>query len=99
MQRTTYTYTTDDSQNTKIEESVVLYKLLLFIRIIVTVKPINYRIERDKSKSGSLRLQVSVEAQYATKSPLSQAVTITFKVEHEMPSAGVIRGLEVIMRS
>ncbi|KAL0820197.1 hypothetical protein ABMA28_006121 [Loxostege sticticalis] len=56
---------------------------------------VRLRIERDKHQSGSLRLFVSVEVRYASKSPLAQSVTTTLSVQHEMPSAGIFRGLEI----
>ncbi|XP_049877262.1 uncharacterized protein LOC126374615 [Pectinophora gossypiella] len=56
---------------------------------------IRLRIERNKLKSTSLQLHISIEAQYAGKSPLSQSITTTLRVEHDMPSAGVLRGLEI----
>ncbi|XP_064073783.1 meckelin-like [Vanessa tameamea] len=52
------------------------------------------RIERDASTFG-LRLQITVECHYATKSPLTDIVTTSLRVEHEMPMAGVLRGLEI----
>ncbi|XP_046970407.1 meckelin-like [Vanessa cardui] len=51
-------------------------------------------IERDASTYG-LRLQMTIEAHYATKSPLTDIVTTSLRVEHKMPTAGVLRGLEI----
>ncbi|KAI5642942.1 meckelin (Transmembrane protein 67) domain-containing protein [Phthorimaea operculella] len=56
---------------------------------------VKLRIERNKFKSTLLRLHISLEAQYSSKSPLSQSFTTTLRVEHEMPNAGVLRGLEI----
>ncbi|CAH1640419.1 unnamed protein product [Spodoptera littoralis] len=56
---------------------------------------IKLQIERDKASPSSLRVQVSVELSYASKSPLSESVTTTLKVVHVMPEAGVHRGLEI----
>ncbi|XP_022819611.1 meckelin-like [Spodoptera litura] len=56
---------------------------------------IKLQIERDKASPSSLRVQVSVEVSYASKSPLSESVTTTLKVVHVMPEAGVHRGLEI----
>lgn len=53
-----------------------------------------FSIKREKTKSG-LSVQVSLEAQYATKSALSDSITITLRVINELPSAGVLKGLEV----
>ncbi|XP_050352298.1 meckelin-like [Nymphalis io] len=52
------------------------------------------RIERDSSTLG-LRLQMSIEGHYAAKSPLTDIVTTSLRVEHEMPIAGVLRGLKI----
>ncbi|KAG7301659.1 hypothetical protein JYU34_014633 [Plutella xylostella] len=38
---------------------------------------------------------VSVEAQYASKSPLSTSVPVSFRVHCDLPPAGVLRGLEI----
>ncbi|KAJ8718053.1 hypothetical protein PYW07_005983 [Mythimna separata] len=53
------------------------------------------KIERDKSSLSSLRVQISVEPSYATKSSFSEAIVMTLKVVHIMPEAGVHRGLEI----
>ncbi|XP_045452713.1 meckelin-like [Melitaea cinxia] len=53
------------------------------------------RLERDASAISSLRLQMSIEAQYTTKSPLTDMITTSISVKHEMPTAGVLRGLEI----
>ncbi|PZC83076.1 hypothetical protein B5X24_HaOG208549 [Helicoverpa armigera] len=56
---------------------------------------IQLQIERDKTTASSLRVHISVEAVYASKSPLSETVTMTLRVVHIMPDAGVHRGLEI----
>ncbi|KAJ8717410.1 hypothetical protein PYW08_005809 [Mythimna loreyi] len=56
---------------------------------------IRLQIERDKSSPSSLRVHISVEPSYATKSPLSETIIMTLKVVHIMPEAGVHRGLEI----
>lgn len=43
----------------------------------------------------SLRVHLTIEAQYATKPAYAQSVTTSLQVQHEMPSTGVLRGLEV----
>ncbi|CAH0696027.1 unnamed protein product [Spodoptera exigua] len=53
------------------------------------------QIERDKASPSSLRVQVSVEVSYASKSPFSESIVTTLKVTHVMPEAGVHRGLEI----
>ncbi|KAI8419878.1 hypothetical protein MSG28_008505 [Choristoneura fumiferana] len=47
-----------------------------------------------RSKS-SLRVHLTIQAQYAAKPTYTRAVTTSLQVEHEMPSAGVLRGLEI----
>lgn len=62
--------------------------------IYLTITYFDYfRIQRDKI--GSLGLHINTKAYFATKSPLSQQITTTLLIEHEMPSAGVQRVLEV----
>ncbi|CAH2089757.1 unnamed protein product [Euphydryas editha] len=53
------------------------------------------RLDRNVAAISSLRLQMSIEAQYATKSPLTDIITTSISVKHEMPTAGVLRGLEI----
>ncbi|CAH0590089.1 unnamed protein product [Chrysodeixis includens] len=76
----------DNYLSTTVNITKTVYLRTLLIRI---------RIERDKSNPSSLRADVSVEASYASKSPLSDSVTMTLKVVHVMPEAGVHRGLEI----
>ncbi|RVE46239.1 hypothetical protein evm_009129 [Chilo suppressalis] len=56
---------------------------------------INIRVERDTRSATSLRLQIHVEAHYERKTSVSPSVTTSLRVEHEMPSAGIRRGLEI----
>ncbi|XP_072942971.1 meckelin-like [Epargyreus clarus] len=56
---------------------------------------VQVKIERDKHSVGSLHLLISIVAQYTTKSPLSDTITMTLRIENEMPVAGVLRGLEI----
>ncbi|XP_073953330.1 meckelin [Choristoneura fumiferana] len=53
---------------------------------------IHLRMQRSKS---SLRVHLTIQAQYAAKPTYTRAVTTSLQVEHEMPSAGVLRGLEI----
>ncbi|CAB3242384.1 unnamed protein product [Arctia plantaginis] len=55
----------------------------------------DFTVERDKNSQGSLKLYISIEANYATKSQLSNTIVTTLKVIHVMPEAGVHRGLEI----
>ncbi|XP_063540463.1 meckelin-like isoform X2 [Cydia strobilella] len=52
---------------------------------------LHLRMQRSKS----LSTHMTIEAQYATKQTYSRSVTTTLRVEHEMPSAGVLKGLEI----
>ncbi|XP_060805719.1 uncharacterized protein LOC106137230 [Amyelois transitella] len=72
----------ENSLSTTANVTTTIYLRTLIIRI---------KIQRDKS---SLRGQVSAEVQYATKS-LSDTVTAFLQVGHELPTAGIIRGLEI----
>ncbi|XP_059059582.1 uncharacterized protein LOC131852862 [Achroia grisella] len=56
---------------------------------------IRIQIQRQKYKSSSLRGRIMVELKYATLSPFTDVVTTSLTVVHDMPSAGVIRGLEI----
>ncbi|XP_041985003.1 meckelin-like [Aricia agestis] len=69
---------------TNVTEMVYLRTLLLQISIT-----------REVSKSG-LKFTLNVEAHYETKSPLADAITTTFEVQHQMPQAGVTRSLEIL---
>ncbi|XP_053615163.1 meckelin-like isoform X2 [Plodia interpunctella] len=75
----------DKSLSTTVNVSTTVYLRTLIIKIM---------IQRDKSLSSSLRGQISAEVQYATKS-ISDTVTTVFRVEHDLPTAGIIRGLEI----
>ncbi|XP_031765636.2 uncharacterized protein LOC113521805 [Galleria mellonella] len=52
-------------------------------------------IQRQKYKSSSLQCQIIIELQYTTKPSLTSLVTTSLTVSHDMPNAGVIRGLEI----
>ncbi|XP_048483890.1 uncharacterized protein LOC105391396 [Plutella xylostella] len=53
------------------------------------------KVQREKTKSGGMVVSVSVEAQYASKSPVSTSVPVSFRVHCDLPPAGVLRGLEI----
>ncbi|CAG5029880.1 unnamed protein product [Parnassius apollo] len=54
----------------------------------------NYSVERKQSLD-SLKLHIDFEAQYAVKSPSSDIFSTSLIVTHLLPSAGVLRGLEI----
>ncbi|XP_038211400.1 meckelin-like [Zerene cesonia] len=56
-------------------------------------KSVAFGVER--KQSGSLDVHISIETHYATKSPISQEITTSLVVKHEMLSAGVLWGLQV----
>ncbi|CAG9795557.1 unnamed protein product [Diatraea saccharalis] len=51
-------------------------------------------VERDNHKVGSLRVHINIEAHYKGKTSISPSITTSLRVEHEMPSAGIRRGME-----
>ncbi|KAL4708433.1 hypothetical protein ACJJTC_001149 [Scirpophaga incertulas] len=55
---------------------------------------VKIRVVRDKHSS-SLRMQISLEVHYSTKSQITDQVTVTLRVQHKIPSAGIHRGLEI----
>ncbi|KAH9635857.1 hypothetical protein HF086_002417, partial [Spodoptera exigua] len=63
--------------------------------VFLRTMDIKLQIERDKASPSYLRVQVSVEVSYVSKSPFSESVVTTLKVTHVMPEAGVHRGLEI----
>ncbi|KAM3956712.1 LOW QUALITY PROTEIN: meckelin [Aphomia sociella] len=72
-----------------------VYLSSIYIRIQYLMNLLDYyRIQRDKYKLSALRSHITVELQYATKS-LSNLITIALRVKHNMPSAGVVKGLEI----
>ncbi|XP_014364580.2 uncharacterized protein LOC106715745 [Papilio machaon] len=56
---------------------------------------IRLRIVRDQNSVGALKVNLNVEAHYAIKSPASDIFMMSLRVNNDLPSAGVIRGLEI----
>ncbi|CAK1584777.1 unnamed protein product [Parnassius mnemosyne] len=64
---------------------------LIYLRVFL----ISLRIERKQQSFGSLKLHINFEAQYAVKFPFSDIFSTSLIVTHILPSAGVLRGLEI----
>ncbi|CAK1553032.1 unnamed protein product [Leptosia nina] len=52
-------------------------------------------LQIERKSINSLTLNIRTEVFYAIKSPLSDVITTQLIVENEMPSAGVLRGIEI----
>ncbi|CAG4947812.1 unnamed protein product [Colias eurytheme] len=61
----------------------------------VYLRKIIFILRVERKQSGSLDVHISIETHYATKSPISQEITTSLVVKHEMVSAGVLWGLQV----
>ncbi|KAJ0173981.1 hypothetical protein K1T71_010127 [Dendrolimus kikuchii] len=72
------------SMNTNTTQTVYLRTLL-----------IRLRLQRNKHRNGSLKLYVDIEAQFSTKVSTSDTVVTSVKIENELPSAEIMKGLEI----
>ncbi|XP_013137366.1 PREDICTED: uncharacterized protein LOC106102434 [Papilio polytes] len=63
--------------------------------IYLSAMLIQIRIERSQRSAGALKLYLNVEAHYDVKSPASGTFLTSLRVTNDLPSAGVVRGLEI----